>query len=389
MFSSQAAEISLNAPVRALDSVKADKSCSRFLVGSCSSSSNPNNDNHLHVVRYHSDANQLGVDAMLQHPTGAVSKVLTAPADKTKVLTIAEQSSEATLYSIPNSVLEKQSEIGMDEDDDDDNNNNDTGNPSIESMETAATLAPTDGSMLVDVKWRGAFEEEPSSYGDVFTLDTEGQLTQWDLSFGAADQNRSVKVNTEQSSWNLPPRMAWDPHQPDMTAVASGTQIQLVDWRADASVNGTSKSFTAHRYGVMDLDYNPNKPYVLATAGQDGLLKFWDLRMDRPLLVARGGHRHWTSRVQYNPFHDQLLLSTGSDSVVNLWRISSISSAPLLTLDEGGDKPNVRVSRYEHMDSVHAMTWGIADAWIYLTAGYDGKVVLNHVPSKEKYKILL
>ena len=56
------------------------------------------------------------------------------------------------------------------------------------------------------------------------------------------------------------------------------------------------------------------------------------------------------------------------------------------TIPEG---PNVRVSRYEHMDSVNAITWSAADAWCYLSASYDGKVVLNHVPSKEKYKILL
>jgi hypothetical protein len=89
------------------------------------------------------------------------------------------------------------------------------------------------------------------------------------------------------------------------------------------------------------------------------------------------------------------VISAGTDSLVNLWRVSTISSAPLLTLDEEADDktetsgPNVRVSRYEHMDSVYATAWGAADAWVYVTIGYDGKAVLNHVPSKEKYKILL
>jgi WD40 repeat protein len=192
---------------------------------------------------------------------------------------------------------------------------------------------------------------------------------------------------------------------------------------------------------------------MLATSGRDGLIKFWDLRKtssstattadyddptttadhnrriikkQRPSLVARGGHRHWATKVQFNPFHDQLVLSSGTDSIVNLWRMSTISSAPLVIFDEddlggvdpllGGERnpaidgpssnirsgnntedgtkttsegPNVRVSRYEHMDSVNAIAWGAADAWVYVTASYDGKVVLNHVPSKEKYKILL
>lgn len=54
-----------------------------------------------------------------------------------------------------------------------------------------------------------------------------------------------------------------------------------------------------------------------------------------------------------------------------------------------GDEADMRVTRHEHVDSVYDMAWGAADAWIYVSVGYDGKVVLNHVPSNEKYKILL
>jgi hypothetical protein len=124
--------------------------------------------------------------------------------------------------------------------------------------------------------------------------------------------------------------------------------------------------------------------------------------------------------------------------MVNLWRVSSVSSAPLLTLNdddedddddnaknEGGASGNhhhhhggmmgkdenkdnnnnnnnnnrnlsetaahnVLVGRMEHTaDACYGAAWGAADAWIYVTVGYDGKVVLSHVPSKEKYKILL
>eukprot|EP00536_Pseudo-nitzschia_multiseries_P002850 jgi/Psemu1/301583/fgenesh1_kg.39_\ len=252
--------------------------------------------------------------------------------------------------------------------------------------------------------------------------------------------------------------MAWDPHHSDITAISTGDIVQLVDWRESSSSSSSSLTMNSnsghphHRYGITDLDYNPNKPNVLVTSGKDGLLKFWDLRKtgsgyydvndsagdgaedeilgggvgtkkkQRPLLVARGGHRHWVTRVLYNPFHDQLVLSAGTDSLVNLWRMSTISSAPLLTFDDeqlqlqqssnhqamsmsmsslAGEEttslqhrkqqegPNVRVAQYEHMDSVNAIAWGAADAWIYMSASYDGKVVLNHVPSKEKYKILL
>ena len=146
-----------------------------------------------------------------------------------------------------------------------------------------------------------------------------------------------------------------------------------------------------------------------------------------PIKVLRGGHTHWSNRVAYNPHHDQLLLSSGTDGIVNLWRVGSVSSAPLLDLDatgdgDGGDNDiiglggggfdedeegedrqdnhgeddggsggggDARVSKFEFPDSVYDVCWSSTDAWAFLCVGYDGTVSLNHVPSREKYKILL
>ena len=159
-------------------------------------------------------------------------------------------------------------------------------------------------------------------------------------------------------------------------------------------------------------------------------------RRIQPLKVLRGGHTHWSNRVAYNPHHDQLLLSSGTDGVVNLWRVGSVSSAPLLDLnaggggggaDGGGDGENdiiglggsygygdddeddedrqdaanggedgggrggsdARVGKFEFPDAVYDLAWSAADAWTFLTVAYDGTASLNHVPSREKYKILL
>jgi WD40 repeat protein len=425
MFSNQQAEVALNVPLRTLKAVRGDKSESRFLAGSCSMMERSSTTtNHLHLLRFHSELNQVGHEALLEHPTGAVSRLCTSPADKTVVLTVAEDSADATLWKIPSEVMEQTSNShnnNMGGYDDNDDDNDEFPMAETATLEERAVLkSGDDGCEIVDLQWRGgaAGDDEHSSspMGDVLTLDRQGRLTQWDTAFGAAESTRNISTDVSQALWSLPPRMAWDPHSADATAVAAGTHVQLVDWRADTSVpEGTVQRFPCHRYGVTDLDYNPNKPHVLTTAGQEGLIKFWDLRnAKQPLLTVRGGHRHWATQVSYNPFHDQLVMSAGTDSIVNLWRISSISSAPLLTLDDDDDDhrhhhqgedptsggggsnatgespgPNVRVSRLEHMDSVYATAWGAADAWIYASAGYDGKVVVNHVPSKEKYKILL
>jgi len=47
------------------------------------------------------------------------------------------------------------------------------------------------------------------------------------------------------------------------------------------------------------------------------------------------------------------------------------------------------VHKYELEDSVNAIDWSAADAWIFGAVSYNGTFFINFVPSKEKYKILL
>ena len=43
----------------------------------------------------------------------------------------------------------------------------------------------------------------------------------------------------------------------------------------------------------------------------------------------------------------------------------------------------------EHEDSVYSVEWSASDPWVFASLSYDGRVVINHVPRSEKYKILL
>jgi WD40 repeat protein len=398
MFSSQPAEISLGAQCRTLASVRSDKTQSRFLVGT-NCIQHPSS-NSIFILRFHSEANDISLDAKLSHATGSIAAMCSSPTEASVVVTAAEGSSNATLWKIPAEVMLQSSGPSYDEDESErtDTSSRDFHVTSTESMEVLTTLQ-ADGSDLVDIVWRDAGDDGPSP-GDVLTIDRKGRICQWDIGFGQAEQVHSVETFDGKTLKSQQPRITWDPHgNGNAVALTNGASVNILDWRTDTSIpSGTMGSFLAHRYAVTDLDYNPNKPFVLATAGQDSLIKFWDLRSAKqPLLVARGGHSHWAYRVMYNPFHDQLVLSSGTDSIVNLWRCSTISSAPLMTLDDNDEDdnasdtsaPNVRVDRYEHNDSVYGLCWGAADAWMYMSLGYDGKAVANQVPSKEKYKILL
>jgi len=53
------------------------------------------------------------------------------------------------------------------------------------------------------------------------------------------------------------------------------------------------------------------------------------------------------------------------------------------------DGPDIRVVQVEHPESVYDVAWSKCDAWVWASVGLDGGVLLHHVPSDEKYKILL
>lgn len=84
----------------------------------------------------------------------------------------------------------------------------------------------------------------------------------------------------------------------------------------------------AHTPIVRDVDHNPNKPWHLATCGDDRAVRIWDTRKhDAPLLTLRE-HSHWVWTVRFNGSHDLLLLSGSTDASVNIWLASSVSSTP-------------------------------------------------------------
>ena len=301
----------------------------------------------------------------------------------------------------------------------------------------------------------------PDSYSDFnsMLLATPQSIKTYDLT--KEEYGNIIELPDDNTSYIT--KCSLDPHNSNLIGSISGANFLVYDVRG-----GGNKPVVdiqgAHMYSIKDLDYNPNRPYFVATGGEDGLVKFWDLRSagkdgngniglsgisntvgkkenlpppppssssstddignnNKHSLLCKVllGHTHWLTTVKYNRFHDQLLASAGTDSCVNLWRVSSISSAPLLELDddnsmnesfEGDDEYEKRDSRggsisagkilpksntgdmrlssfSGHGESVYDIAWSACDAWVFASLSFDGNVVLNHVSSEEKYKILL
>jgi WD40 repeat protein len=325
MFSSQSADVSLDAPCRAISSVRADKVESRFLAGSCSpphagdrAAADPTTSgsglavNHLYLLRFHSEVNELGIDARIPHDTGPVSSIVCSPTDPSLVVTTTtmtttragcgssaslQQGAAATLWKIPRSIVDQHDRNDYQEGDDNDDEASASSASHASNMEAVAALR-CDSGEISDVVWGDGssfLDAASTTGGEVVTLERNGVLTQWDVSLGKAQSARQISATrnggSKPSRCAFPPRVALDPHASsvgDAAAVSVGPTVHLVDWRSDASIpTGTVDKFCAHQSSVVTgLDYNPNKPYVLATSGQDGLIK---VRVDSPRITLFGG----------------------------------------------------------------------------------------------------
>lgn len=221
-----------------------------------------------------------------------------------------------------------------------------------------------------------------------------------------------------------PNAAAWDPHHARQLASCDGRNLKVWDLRVGSE--STTRLDFVHEDTILDVDYNPNKPFHMLSTGADRRTHLWDLRSTAAPLKTLQGHSHWVWSAKFNRFHDQLLLTAGTERV-NMWNILSLSSAPVGELEAAangsgrgtsvGSRPrpaeadasvlthpllplpspslssspsdSLIKSYSDHEDSVYSAAWSSFDAWIFATLSYDGRIVINHVPPAEKYKILL
>jgi len=207
-----------------------------------------------------------------------------------------------------------------------------------------------------------------------------------------------------------------NPNISNQLATANHTNIKGWDFR---NAKETFSIDNAHQEHIRDIDFNPNKPYYLLSAGDDCKLKFWDTRQTKEPVKTFVGHNHWIWSAKYNKYHDQLVITSSSDNTVKLWNVYSISSAntntSLSTEDDQKQsqqpqqqqqsspneqqpqqpqqqtqkqkKKNKRnedqlIKTYEeHEDSVYNISWSSSN-FLFSSLSYDGRFVVNNVPKE-------
>jgi len=355
-FSSTGAVYSAKFKSRVLASQIADADRHRFFIGS----SCLREGNEIQLVEFNGDMMVVEAAKSYFHAK-EITALAPSPVDSDLLLTLANDG-ESGLWRCPGA----SDSLELDDID-----------PRPVPMERVATLTPR--GCIKNFSWQSQGSQKVASFGS--------HLSVFDLTSDAARVSFEVKVG-EHGPKCVSKGGCWDPHSAYVVAAVHG--CGAVGWDTRVSKQAFS-IIDAHQNATRDVDYNPNKPLFLASCGDDRLIKFWDLRKKSQPVKVFAGHSHWCWTVRYNRFHDQLVLSGGTDSLVNLWRCSSISSAPLLELDttrvDSGD--GIIRSYTEHEESIYSVAWSACDAWVFASLDCSGRLAINHVPSTEKYKILL
>eukprot|EP01006_Ploeotia_vitrea_P009008 TRINITY_DN21265_c0_g1_i1.p1 TRINITY_DN21265_c0_g1~~TRINITY_DN21265_c0_g1_i1.p1 ORF type:complete len:386 (+),score=193.88 TRINITY_DN21265_c0_g1_i1:53-1210(+) len=385
MFNSESAIYGLKYQARCIAANSGELEEHEFWVGTL----NVGGDNELHLTRFDESDNKIEAVSVFAHDD-EIWSITPCSVSSEHLITVHSNAKDkrqrATLWRAPAAQQDKTEDDAGDVGDDHKSG----------TLERIVELGGHNGRVR-SVTWKpsdgGNAESQSSDAWSVVTLD-DSTVRLWDLGVSGADAVEDSTKCASSEPLELGRRQAftagsWDPHHTNQFVTVNGTSIRGWDLR---TMKTTQHVERAHLDTIRDVDYNPNKPYHVVTCSDDRLVKFWDLRKASAPLKSLSRHSHWVWTTKYNRFHDQLVLSAGTDTSVTLWSIVSISSAPLGDLEDPanekeGDK---MITTYdEHEDSVYSIAWSVCDAWIFASLSYDGRVVVNHVPAAEKYKILL
>jgi WD40 repeat protein len=413
MFSSTNAAFAVNFSARSL-CARPVQDTSEFLVGTCSSQ----DCNELTVLNYSEEANDLDAKAIYNHRDevwamdmprvdGMDDLVLTSGREASSGKTSLRLWRMGGLKDLNNSSSSSDGN-GINNDDGDNMNTVETGGDDVGTYFGDDLLLVADcefdeskknekfTSFVSSIRWAppsigSRIATKDPQYLRIWSVDTTTKImkeeSKIELVTDGAGGSGLSRFSGEWSGGGV----SWSSDN-NTVGVVTQSQLQIIDIR---SSKNTIHIKNVHQGETTDCDFNPNRSNFIVTTGQDRFTKIWDIRTSKqPLTKVLTGHGHWVQSARYHPIHDQLIATGGTDNVVNMWRVASCGSTAWVggEIDGDGEEPDVNAKRIDqHEDSIYSLAWGAStvNPWILCSLSYDGRVVLSHVPSAEKYKILL
>lgn len=344
---------SLRLKARSVVGLKADEDAidvvNHFMVGTTSL----RDDNEIHVVKYTETSNEVACTAILNHPN-EIWSISPCVCDRSLFFTTYNRGGKfgASLWRMPEEALDG------------------TGRRlDIDECLRISTPSETVWSVI----WDPSAEDDPTDM-QVVSMEKHA-MRHWKIGEGGSSATAAsvVEIDTAGDGFTA---AAWDPHWNHLVATGHGRDATVWDLRSHPQKAAHSIP-QAHAQAIRTMEYNPDRLYTLVTGGEDGMLKFWDVKQTKEPLKVVKGHAHWATSVKYNQFYDQLVLSGGTDSTVQLWKMFSISSGPTnAEFEETSgevteDDDRLVASFDDHEDSVYSIAWG-SDAWVFASLSYDG-----------------
>ncbi|KAH7890860.1 WD40 repeat-like protein [Phlebopus sp. FC_14] len=209
----------------------------------------------------------------------------------------------------------------------------------------------------------------------------------WDGNVKVWIPDRPRSVTTLKAHLSCVYQALFSPHHPDILATCStdGT-IKLFDLRTPTYATGpTTNSFThpvsaavltvpASGTELLSLDWNKYRPFVIASAGVDKMVKVWDCRMASnapPSGQAVGGscaiqipgHEYAVRKVQWSPHRPDVLATASYDMTCRIW-----------STDVPPGASNLLYIQDSHTEFVAGCSWSFYDEGILASCGWDGRL---------------
>lgn len=155
------------------------------------------------------------------------------------------------------------------------------------------------------------------------------------LATGDCNKDIHIWQPTSDGSWNVNQvplightasveDIQWSPNERNVMATCSiDKSIRIWDTRASPQKACMLTADNAHESDVNVISWNKSEPFI-ASGGDDGVLKIWDLRQFQnktPIAIFKHHTDHITS-VEWNPLDSTVLASGGDDDQIALWDLS-------------------------------------------------------------------
>jgi peroxin-7 len=192
----------------------------------------------------------------------------------------------------------------------------------------------------------------------------------------------------------------YSPHHPQIvTAVSRDSHLRVFDLRSKPSAqNHLTLAIPIHAPPKMPLppgfiprssgpteclthDWNKYRDSVLATAGVDGVIRTFDLRMPSGPMQFLAGHEYATRRISWSPHLSDVLLSASYDMTCRVWTDGSNpgnAATGLGTVGAGPEGMGRELGRMErHTEFAMGVDWCLfgAEGWC-TTCAWDERVLV-------------